>query len=65
MAERAESEKLSHKEVEYERTSEHAGKSCSNCGHVIEAAAGVRCESVKPPIYLTGYCIRWSRKQKS
>lgn len=63
MAERPESEKLSHAEVKYERTSKHAGKDCANCKHVIEAAGGVRCESVKPPIYLTGYCIRWGKKK--
>ena len=64
MPERPESEKLSHTEVEYERTSEHPGEDCGNCKHVIEAMAGTRCESVKPPIYLNGWCKRWQPKQK-
>ena len=55
-------EKTSHKEVKYERVSSHAGKSCGNCEHVIEAISGVRCQTVKDPIYLTGYCIRWEKK---
>lgn len=64
MAERPEAEKLSHKDVEYERTSEHRGESCGNCKHVIEAMNGTRCESVKLPIFLNGWCIRWAQKPK-
>jgi hypothetical protein len=56
-------EKLSHKEVKYERTSEHPGQACDNCKHVIEALH-TRCESVASPIYLNGYCIRWAAKPK-
>ena len=62
MAERPESEKLSHAAVEYERVSSHPGRDCANCEHVVEAMAGTRCESVKPPIYLTGWCVRWKAK---
>ena len=62
MPERPESEKLSHAEVKYVRVSDHAGQTCDNCRHVIEAMSGTRCESVKPPIYLTGYCKRWEKK---
>lgn len=62
MAERPESEKLSHAEVKYQRVSTHSGQDCGNCTHVIEAMSGNRCESVKPPIYLTGWCVRWKAK---
>jgi hypothetical protein len=62
MPERPESEKLSHAEVKYKRPSEHVGEDCGNCRHVIEALGGVRCEAVKPPIYLNGWCIRWAKK---
>lgn len=62
MAERPEADKLSHAEVKYERVSTHRGEDCGNCRHVIEAMTGTRCESVKPPIYLTGWCIRWGGK---
>jgi hypothetical protein len=57
-----EKEKAAHSEVKYERTSEHAGKDCGNCEHVIEASSGTRCQTVKEPIYLTGYCERWEKK---
>ena len=60
--ERAEKDKFSHAEVQYERTSEHPGEHCSNCEHVIEATSGTRCEGVKSPIDLGGYCIRWEKK---
>ena len=62
MQERPESEKLSHAEVNYERVSTHAGEDCGNCRHVIEAMSGTRCESVKEPIYLTGWCKRWAKQ---
>ena len=54
MPERPESEKLTHAEVGYQRVSTHTGETCDNCRHVIEALSGIRCEAVKPPIYLTG-----------
>ncbi len=62
MAERLEREKLTHAEVSYQRVSTHTGQTCDNCRHVIEAISGNRCESVKPPIYLTGWCKRWEKK---
>ena len=65
MPERAEYAKLSHEAVDYERTSEHPGESCGNCKHVIEAISGTRCESVKAPIYLNGWCKRWAAQPKS
>lgn len=61
MPERPADEKLSHKSVQYERTSEHTGQACDNCKHVIEARSGTRCESVANPIYLNGWCIRWAK----
>ena len=62
MAELPDKEKLSHKEVKYERTSEHPGKDCGNCEYVIEAMKGTRCQHVADPIYLSGYCIKWEEK---
>lgn len=62
MAERPEAEKLSHTEVDYERISSHSGRRCENCAHVIIAIGGTRCESVKPPIYSTGWCKRWKKE---
>lgn len=56
-------EKFTHAEVKYVRVSDHAGEDCDNCKHVIEAASGTRCQSVKSPIYLTGWCIRYARKK--
>lgn len=61
--ERPAKEKLSHTEVKYERTSEHAGQDCANCKHVIETLHEVRCESVASPIWLNGWCIRWKGKR--
>ena len=61
MSERPDSEKLSHKEVNYERPSDHPAEYCGNCEHVIEASGGVRCESVVNPIYLNGWCKRWEK----
>ena len=52
-------EKSSHKEVQYEYPSEHTGKHCGNCAHVIESTDGTRCMTVKDPIYLNGWCVRW------
>ena len=42
MAERSESEKLTHAEVGYRRVSNHTGETCDNCRHVIEAMSGNR-----------------------
>lgn len=63
MAERPRDEKLSHKEVKYQRPSDHMSQNCGNCKHVIEATSGTRCESVASPIYLNGWCIRWEKKK--
>jgi hypothetical protein len=62
MAELAIADKLSHQEVKYERTSDRGGQYCDNCKHVIESVGGARCEAVKDPIYLNGWCIRWTGK---
>lgn len=62
MPELPEDEKASHKEVKYEHPSTHTGKGCDNCHSVIEAADGTRCKTVKEPIYLNGYCVRWPGK---
>jgi len=62
MAERDAKDKLTHAEVEYERTSDHPGRHCGNCEHVIEAMGGTRCEAVKNPIDLGGWCKRWEKK---
>jgi len=62
MAERPDDEKLSHKAVDYERPSDHPGEYCGNCSHVIETLNEVRCESVKNPIWLNGWCKRWEKK---
>jgi len=48
--------------VKYERPSDYVGQNCGNCKHVIEAALGIRCESVASPIYLNGWCVRWEKK---
>ena len=55
-------EKASHREVRYERTSEHMGESCGNCKSVIEAPE-TRCKTVASPIYLNGWCVRWPGKK--
>jgi hypothetical protein len=62
MAELPVDEKASHKEVHYERTSEHLAESCGDCRHVIEAPE-TRCESVASPIYLNGWCVRFAPKE--
>lgn len=61
MPERPTDEKLSHKEVKYERPSSHPGDYCGNCEHVIETSSETRCESVKNPIWLNGWCVRWEK----
>ena len=55
-------EKLSHKEVKYERTSEHPGEACGNCKYVIEALKGTRCQHVASPIYLNGWCEKFENQ---
>jgi hypothetical protein len=60
--ERSEKEKFTHAEVNYERTSSHPGKECGNCKHVIEAMSGTRCQGVKSPIDLGGWCKRWEKQ---
>lgn len=62
MAELPDKEKATHKEVKYVRPSDYPGKHCGNCKHVIETLGEVRCQTVKSPIYLTGYCVRWEGK---
>lgn len=52
-------EKATHAEVAYEHPSEHAGRYCGNCEHLIENAKETRCQTVKGPIYLNGWCKRW------
>lgn len=64
MAERPTEEKSSHEAVEYERPSEHPGEACGNCRHVIETLSQVRCETVKAPIYLNGWCVRFEAQPK-
>lgn len=59
-----EKEKATHAEVNYVRTSTHAGQDCGNCAHVIEASDGTRCQTVKPPIYLTGWCVRYAKQPR-
>ena len=54
-------EKFSHKEVKYERTSEHPGQACGNCKYVVEAMKGTRCQHVASPIYLNGWCIKFEK----
>jgi len=56
-------DKAPHSEVHYERTSEHAGESCSNCQSLIDAADEPRCKTVESPIYLAGWCVRWPGKK--
>jgi hypothetical protein len=63
MAELPADEKASHAEVKYERPSDRMGEDCGNCKHVIEATSGVRCRTVRNPIYLTGWCVRYERKK--
>ena len=63
--ERPDKDKLSHAAVGYQVTSTHAGQHCDNCVHVIEAGDGTRCESVRGPIYLAGWCKRWAKRKKS
>lgn len=53
-----EKEKATHAEVDYERPSDHAGKSCGDCEHLVDALTP-RCQTVKNPIYLNGYCVRF------
>lgn len=55
-------DKASHVEVKYERPSEHMGEDCGDCKHVIEATSGTRCQTVKNPIYLNGWCVRYEAK---
>lgn len=64
MSERPTDEKSTHQAVEYERPSSHPGEACGNCRHVIETLEQVRCETVKAPIYLTGWCVRYEEKPK-
>ena len=52
-------DKATHKEVKYERPSEHMARHCGNCSYVIEASSGTRCRIVKSPIFLTGWCEKW------
>ena len=63
MVELPTAEKASHKEVKYERSSEHPAEYCGNCQSVIEAIGGTRCKTVKNPIYLNGWCMRWPGKK--
>lgn len=51
-------DKATHAEVKYERPSEHSGKSCGDCEHLVDALTP-RCMTVKDPIYLNGYCVRF------
>jgi len=51
-------DKATHAEVHYERPSPFAGKSCGDCDHLVDALEP-RCQTVKDPIYLNGYCIRF------
>lgn len=57
--ERPADEKLSHQAVSYEHPSDHLGRYCGNCEHVIEATSGTRCQAVASPIELNGWCKRW------
>lgn len=61
MAELPDNEKATHKLVKYERTSDYPGKACGDCRHVIEATKGTRCQIVKDPIYLTGWCEKFEK----
>jgi hypothetical protein len=56
-------EKATHAEVKYVRPSEHIGQACGDCRHVIEATTGTRCQSVKSPIWLNGWCVRWEKQK--
>jgi hypothetical protein len=56
MKELATAAKATHAKVHYERPSEHAGEHCDNCNSLL---AGGGCKTVKSPIYLNGWCIRW------
>jgi hypothetical protein len=62
MPERPEDKKLSHASVNYERISKNKGERCDNCEHVIIAFGGTRCEGVKDPILLGGWCKRWKKE---
>jgi len=55
-------DKATHTEVRYERPSEHAGHYCANCRSLIESTDGIRCKTVRSPIYLNGWCERWPGK---
>ncbi len=57
-------EKAAHRTVKYEYPSEHMGEACGDCKHVIEKGSSPRCETVANPIFLTGWCVRYARKEK-
>lgn len=63
MQEQPARDKASHAEVKYEHPSDHAGQYCGNCKSLIEGMGGNRCKTVKDPIFLNGYCIRWPGKK--
>lgn len=62
MAELPAKEKATHQAVKYERPSEHAGEACGDCAHLIDAGEP-RCQTVKSPIYLNGWCVRYQEKR--
>jgi hypothetical protein len=59
MNEKPESEKLSHRLVNYEERSTHLPNRCGTCKHFIPPD---RCQGVKKPIAPPGWCARFDRK---
>lgn len=60
MHERGESQKTPHDEVGYVSQSKDADR-CVACKHYIRAVP-LRCETVKSPIAVNGWCERFERK---
>ena len=61
MAEKPEADKFTHTAVGYEAISKHEGQACGICAHYIPARPP-RCEGVKSPISMRGWCRRFKPK---
>jgi hypothetical protein len=61
MAERPAKQKLTHKSVNFEHPSKHAGEFCGICRHYI-AGNPPRCEAVTEPIHPADWCHRFQKQ---
>lgn len=60
----APAQKATHAVVHFEHPSRHDDQDCDDCHNFITSGSSYRCRTVKGPIGMEDWCVRFDRKSK-